>query len=263
MMFQRLYKSSFYLMALSFLFLSVACSHTQRKVAKLDELEQFDELTATELKEEAKQDAKKSAPEKANSAEAPSESPVSQNDFSVPADGALANPEAQLRVASDFTSPTPEEAPQPPAEPQKEEAVANAPTEEVLKNDLEQIKEEPVKVEAPVASNAVAPQAPKVEAAAPAAAEVAKVAEASPAAAVASNAVEARTVEAKDSGAPSQEALAADAQDAEENKEVEMASANVSSLIEKNLLWIAFAIVGGVIVTFLNIRRNRRSGTHT
>jgi len=242
MMFQRLFKSSFYLMALSFLFLSVSCSHTQRKVAKLDELEQFDESTATSLNVDSSK-AEDKSDTKDGEAKAPSVGPVSQNDFAVPEDGALANPEAQQpRAESDFAVPTPDQNSQQEVEPKSEDSAAQAPTEQVVQNDLDSIKEEATAV---VAEAPKAPEAPSVVAEAPKPSQA-------PAAVV-----------AEVPKAPTPEALAADALDAEENKEVEMASANISSLIEKNLLWIAFAIVGGVIVAFLNIRRNRRSGTHT
>ena len=258
MMLQRFYKSSFYLMALSFLFLSVSCSHTQRKVAKLDELEQFDESTATSLKVDSLK-AEDKSDSKEEEAKAPSAGPVSQNDFAVPEDGALANPEAQQpRAESDFAVPAPEQNSQPEAAPKSEDSATQAPIEQVVQNDLDSIEEAPeapaVVAEAPKPSQApaaVVAEAPKAPEASAVVAEAAKLSQA-PAAVV-----------AEAQKAPTPEALAADAMDAEENKEVEMASANISSLIEKNLLWIAFAIVGGVIVAFLNIRRNRRSGTHT
>lgn len=48
------------------------------------------------------------------------------------------------------------------------------------------------------------------------------------------------------------------APNAEEPKK-ELASANVSNLIERNLMWFALAIVGGLIAVFFTVRRNRKS----
>ncbi|MFM8270288.1 MAG: hypothetical protein ACKN9V_08885, partial [Pseudomonadota bacterium] len=39
----------------------------------------------------------------------------------------------------------------------------------------------------------------------------------------------------------------------------ELASADMSSLLERNLFWFALAIVGGVISVFFTVRRNRKS----
>ncbi|NBT59789.1 aminotransferase class V-fold PLP-dependent enzyme [bacterium] len=42
-------------------------------------------------------------------------------------------------------------------------------------------------------------------------------------------------------------------------QEQQLASPNLSSVIERNLFWVALAIVGGLISVFFTIRRNRKS----
>lgn len=239
MKFQDLLKKSFNLVALGFLFLSVSCSHTQRKVSQLDELDQFDDAQSAELAQEIKKDEAK-VQAQAEVKPAPSTEPVTENEFAVPAEGSLANKDLGLRTESEFAVPVAE----------AQEMVAQAPAENkgvdepTVTNDLAALMDNTNAGEAPVVESPKTDPAPQKD--------LAKVV-----AAAAPKKVRPKVAAPE----PSQEAVAEDVVNAkEEEQDADLASANMSSLIEENLLWVAFAIVGGVIITFLSSRRNRRSG---
>jgi hypothetical protein len=260
-------------LAMSFLFLSVACSHNRTAVSQLEGLSE--EVAASQVEQQAA--------EESNQAEvaAPAEV-VAQAEVEAPAEvvavtESAAQPEV---VAQAEAAPVTEGAPSPEVAPVTE----SVPTTEIVAT--------------------VSPSAPENEFAVPESApvEVAKVESDFAVPVAESNVLGAPVVEPQSSVATKNdndvlneaqkdldsvsrkkrkkskkgwgntvskldEAVLA-AKMAEENAEAqaeaaepqkELASPNMSTFIERNLLWFALAIVGGLISVFFTVRRNRKS----
>ena len=262
---KRLIHSSLSLVSFALLFMTVACSHTKRTVSQLDELtpdvsdsaqvEKAADSTIEEVapvaentKEEAvKEEAVEEvavategakAPETValneapveNSAEAKEadvESPVSSvADILAKVDNFKVEPAAPAPVAE--KAPAPKEAPAAKANAtafllDTEKSAINLKT---VEKDLASAKR---RVSKPKKGGASQPKVQtttqmKVEEPAPVVAQAPK-------------------VEPK----------------AEEAPKPDLASSDLSSLIEKNLLWVAFGIVGGIVAAFVTIRNRKKS----
>lgn len=232
----------FGLLAMGLLFLSVACSHNRPSVSKLEGLSE----DVAQQEEVAKADVVAPA---AQEEAAPETSPV-DNDFSVPSNPATTEAKPEQNGIE--------------AEVKSEAAVK----EEGVVSDEVAVKEEPAVKEEALAQNefsvpVTSVDSVKVEApVAEAPALVATQNESDFAAQVQSDldSVGRKKKKHRKWKKNLETNLSAlnEAVVPQEAKK-ELASANVSNLIERNLLWFALAIVGGLISAFLTVRRSRKS----
>jgi hypothetical protein len=248
-------------LAMSFLFLSVACSHNRTSVSKLEGLSE--EVAASQVEQQATEESNQA--EVAAPAEVVSEAEVASQ------------PEV---VAQAEAAPVTEVAPSPEAAPVTEAV----PTTEVVatvspsapENEFAVPESAPVEV-AKVESDFAVPVAESNVLGAPVVEPQSSVAT--------QNDNDVLNEAQKDLDSVSRkkrkkskkgwgntvskldEAVLA-AKMAEENAEAqaeaaepqkELASPNMSTFIERNLLWFALAIVGGLISVFFTVRRNRKS----
>lgn len=260
-MFKRTLEGFFSVVAISMLFLTVSCSHTKRNTSQLDGLSSEDAVT-----EAANEQTE------ANTTEAVAESKGSDAaSEAAPEEAAPAMTVA--RTESDFAVPGEEATEHSSNNAPSSEPVANTVPSSAVSEDLKTISESPVQPESSVvASNQDAPGSTLFDSELKAGAVTGSApdknnskgnasGQRSPAS---TKKKQGRSKKAKDNTADAGATHGTVTTQAEEAAapEKELASANLNALIERNLLWIAFAIVGGVITAFFAVRRNRRSNDH-
>jgi len=267
-MFKRNLEGFLSFVAISMLFLTVSCSHTKRNTSQLDGLSSEDAVTEaaneqadannTEVAAESKASdaAAEAAPEEAAPAMTVART---ESDFAVPGEEATDASSTNAPSSDSVVAPS-------------TETVANAVTSSAVSEDLKTVSENPVQPESStVASNQEAPgstlfdselKAGAVTGSTPGNNNAKDAAnQRSPAS---PKKKQGRSKKPKDNTADAgvtNGTVTTQVEDAAV-PEKELASASLNAVIERNLLWIAFAIVGGVITAFFAVRRNRRSNDH-
>lgn len=269
-MFKRTLEGFLGVVAISMLFLTVSCSHTKRNTSQLDGLSAEDAVTeATNEPTEANnaEVVAEANTSDASTEAAPEESAPAmtvartESDFAVPGDEAAESSSTNAPFNDSVVSSS-------------TETVANAVTNSAVSEDLKAVSENPVQPESVVvASTQDAPGSTLFDSELKAGAVTGSApdknnskenasGQRSPAS---TKKKQGRSKKAKDNTADADitnGTVTTQAEGAAAAPEKELASASLNAIIERNLLWIAFGIVGGVITAFFAVRRNRRSNDH-